>query len=426
MKSKYDVIVVGGGPGGIAAAVGAARTGADVLLIERYGFLGGGATAMLVNPFMTYFAGDKQIIFGVFQDMLDRLICLDAYGSERTPWAFDPEAFKIVAEAMCLDAGVTLLYHAFLAQANADEGVIHSIDVATKDGLKRFEAKVFVDSTGDGDLAYFAGAETEKGREEDGFAQPMTLNFRMAGVDIDRMPPREEMTAAYIRAKQDGVISCPREDMLFFFSTQPGVVHFNQTRVVMHDAVDPVSMTKAEIEARRQAWEIAHWLIDNIPGFEHAYLQQTATQLGVRESRRVMGDYVLTAEELLSACRFDDVIACGSYPVDIHNPTGEGTVLKHLKPGAWYEIPYRCILPRGMKNLVIGGRCISTTHAAHSSIRVMPIVFAIGHAAGIAAALAAAAGTQPRQLDVRQVQAELLKQGAFLRDGWTADGFAAK
>lgn len=426
MRTKYDVIVVGGGPGGIASAVGAARLGADVLLVERYGFLGGGATAMLVNPFMTYFAGDKQIIFGVFQDMLDGLTRLGAYGSERTKWAFDAEAFKIVAERMCLDAGVTLLYHSFLARANVRDGVIESIDVATKDGLKQLEAKVFIDSTGDGDLAYFAGAETEKGREEDGFAQPMTLNFRMAGVDLDRMPSRAEMTAAYVKAKQEGTISCPREDILLFFSTQPGVVHFNQTRVVMHDAVDPESMTAAEVEARRQAWEIAHWLIETIPGFEQAYLQQTAPQLGVRESRRVMGDYVLTEEDLLSACKFDDVIACGSYPVDIHNPTGEGTVLKHLEPGTWYDIPYRSLLPRGMKNLVIGGRCISATHAAHSAIRVMPIVFAIGHAAGISAALAAAAGVEPRQLEVRKVQGELLKQGAFLRDGWTAEDLAAK
>lgn len=417
MRTNYDVIVVGGGPGGIASSVAAARGGAEVLLVERYGFLGGGATAMLVNPFMTYFAGNKQVIVGVFQDMLDQLSAMGAYGTEREPWAFDAEAFKVAAERLCLEAGVELLYHAFLADATVSEGMIESISIATKDGLKELTAKVFIDSTGDGDLAYFAGATFEKGRSEDGLAQPMTLNFRMANVDIDRMPIGQEITKAYIKAKADGIIQCPREDILYFFATQPGVVHFNQTRVVKHDATDPKSMTEAEIEARRQAWQIAHWLVDSIPGFEKAYLQQTAPQLGVRESRRIMGDYVLTAEELLAACKFDDVIACGSYPVDIHNPTGEGTVIRRLPAGTWYDIPYRCLIPQGLDNLLIGGRCISTTHAAHSAIRVMPIVFAIGHAAGVAACLATGRAQTTRGVSHSEIQSELLRQGAFLRDG---------
>ncbi len=419
MKVHYDVIVVGGGPGGIASAVAAAREGIDVLLIERYGFLGGGATAMLVNPFMTFFAGDQQVVVGVFQDMLDKLSEMGAYGTEKEPTAFDTEAFKIAAERLCLEAGVELLYHGFLADAKVSQGKIQSVRIATKAGIKELSAKVYVDSTGDGDLAYFAGATIEKGREEDGFAQPMTLNFRMANVDIDRIPSMEEMTKTYIAAKAAGVIQCPREDILYFFATQPGVVHFNQTRVVKHDATDPKSMTEAEIEARRQAWQIAQWLVENVPGFEKAYLQQTAPQLGVRESRRVIGDYVLTAEELLAGCKFDDVIACGSYPVDIHNPTGEGTVIERLPPGKWYDIPYRCLTPLGLDNLLVGSRCISTTHAAHSAIRVIPIVFAIGHAAGVAAALAAAQGVTVRDIPYPEIQSRLLKQRAFLRDGWS-------
>lgn len=421
MKTRYDVIVCGGGPGGIAASIGAAREGADVLLVERYGFLGGGATAMLVNPFMTYYAGDKQIVKGIFQDMLDELTKMGAFGSERQRWAFDAEAFKIAAETMCIKAGVKLLYHCFLAKANVSDGRVTSIDIATKDGLKRLEANIFVDSTGDGDLAYLAGAIIEKGRKEDGLAQPMTLNFRMANVDIEGMPSREEITREYIKAKEEGIISCPREDILYFFTTQPGVVHFNQTRVIKCDATDPESLTSAEIEGRRQAWEISRWLIKNIPGFEKAYLQQTATQIGVRESRRVIGDYLLTAEELLSACKFDDVIACGSYPIDIHNPGGEGTTLRHLEPGTWYDIPYRCLTPKGFTNLLIGGRCISATHEAHSAIRVIPIVFAIGHAAGVAAGISVKEKANVREVDYRRVQIELLKQGAFLREGWTPE-----
>lgn len=408
------MIVCGGGPGGIAAAVGAARTGAEVLLIERYGFLGGGATAMLVNPFMTYFAGARQIIHGVLQEIIHGLQKMEAYGNPRTPWAFDAEAIKIVSERLCLDNGVNLLYHSFLAACSVENGKISAIQVATKDGLKTLTASVFVDSTGDGDLAYFAGARVEKGRKEDGLAQPMTLNFRMANVDIENMPTRDEMTSAYVGAKERGEIQCPREDILIFFATQPGVVHFNQTRVIRHDATDPISYTKAEIEGRRQAWQISRWLIKEIPGFEHAYLQQTAPQLGVRESRRVMGEYLLTAEDLLSARRFPDVIGCGSYPVDIHNPDGEGTVLKHLDVGEWYDIPYRSLVPLGLDNLLIGGRCISSTHEAHSAIRVMPIVFAIGQAAGIAAGQCAKSGIKPRDTGISAIQKELIRQGATI------------
>ncbi len=416
MKTNYDVIVCGGGPGGIGAAVGAARAGADVLLIERYGFLGGGATAMMVNPFMTYFAGKRQIIHGVFQLMLNKLTAMGAYGSEKAPRAFDAEAFKIAAEEICREAGVTLLYHTFLADAQTQDNQIQSISVATKDGLKTLQAKIFIDSTGDGDIAFFAGADIEKGRSEDGLTQPMTLNFRMAGVDIQRLPSRAEITAKYVEAKEREEIQCPRENILYFFATQLDVVHFNQTRIIRHDATDPISFTLAEIEGRRQAWQISQWLIRNIPGFEKAYLQQTAPQIGVRESRRVIGEYLLTAEDLLSALRFKDVIACGSYSVDIHNPDGEGTVIKKLKPGEWYDIPYRSLVPLKVDNLLIGGRSISSTHEAHSAIRVMPIVFGIGHAAGVAAGLCIASGTIPRQADYRKIQRELLRQGATLGD----------
>ena len=410
METNYDVIVCGGGPGGVGAAVGAARAGAKVLLIEKYGFLGGGATAMLVNPFMPYVAGGVQLVKGVFQEILDRLNEKNAY----KPRAYDPEAMKIETEELCLDAGVKLLYHSFLADCTVEDGKIKNIRVATKDGLKTFTAKMYVDSTGDGDLAYFAGVPTKKGRDEDGHCQPMTMNFRMANVDQSKRPPVQEMTRLYVEAKKAGKIKCPRENVLIFSTLQDDVIHFNQTRVVMHDAVDPESLTDAEIEARRQVWEIALWLIREVPGFENAYIQQTAPQIGVSASRRLMGEYVLTAEDLLSAKKFDDVIACGAYDIDIHNPTGEGTVIKRLPPGEFYNIPYRAIVPQKVDNLLIGGRSISTTHEAHSSIRIIPIVYGIGHGAGVAAALCAKAELASRELDVAKLQTELLRQGAFL------------
>ena len=416
MRTDYDVIVVGGGPGGIGAAVGCARAGADVLLVERYGFLGGGATAMMVNPLMPFSAGDRQIIHGVLQDMIDRMTEMKSYGSGRATRSFDTEAFKIAAEQLCLESGVDILFHSFLADVENKGNAVESIGIATKDGIKRLRARIYVDSTGDGDLAYLAGARIEKGRSQDGLAQPMTLCFRMAGVDMDRMESRDKMTEEYVKAKAEGRIRCPREDILYFYVPQPGVVHFNQTRVIKHDAVDPESLTLAEIEARRQAWEISRWLVETIPGFEESYLQMSAPQIGVRESRRVIGEYLLTDEDLFSTRKFDDVIGCGSYPVDIHNPDGEGTVIKHIKKGEWYDIPYRSLVPLDLTNLIIGGRCISSTHEAHSAIRVMPIVFAIGQAAGVAAAQCSKASVMPKDLDVPMLQKELMRQGATLGD----------
>lgn len=417
MKQGYDIIVCGGGPGGIAASISAARQGKEVLLIERYGFLGGGATAMLVNPFMTYFSGSRQIVKGVFQEIVEQLTKMKSYGSNMmkdTPWAFDSEVFKIAADHLCLTNGVKVLFHSLVTRVETNDNRIEWIEIATKDGLKTLSARIYIDATGDGDLAYFSGAKVEKGRSQDGLTQPMTLNFQMANVDTGRMPSREEMTDKYVEAKRKGIITCPREDVLFFYTTNPGVVHFNQTRVIKHDATIPWELSEAEIEGRRQCWEIVEWLISNIPGFENAYLQKMATQIGVRESRRIIGKYILTENDLLAARKFEDVIACGSYPLDIHNPKGEGTIIRHLQEGEWYDIPYRTLVPLGVTNLLIAGRPISSTHEAHSSLRVMPIVFAIGQAAGIAASISIDSGRPPGDIDYKLLRKELLEQGAFL------------
>ena len=258
---------------------------------------------------------------------------------QKAPHAFDPEIFKIAAEQLCLEAGVKLLYHAFLAGAQTEGDTLRSVEVATKSGILSLEASMYVDSTGDADLAAFAGAEIEKGRPEDGLSQPMTLNFRMARVDRERVPSRQEITDLYIAAKERNELDCPRENVLWFFTTEPDVIHFNTTRVIMKDATDPWEMSEAEIEARRQTWQIAQFLRREVPGFENAYLAHTAPQIGVRESRRVMGEYVLTADDCLAARKFDDCITRGSYSVDIHNPAGTGTVIKRIPPESGMIFP---------------------------------------------------------------------------------------
>lgn len=417
--NTYDVLVAGGGPSGIAAAVAAARQGANTLLVERYGFLGGAGTAMMVNPWMSYWAAggvNVQLIYGVLQELIDRMTAMGMYGHPKQKTAFDPEALKVAAEELCQEAGVKLLYHSFLGEAVMNEtGTrIETVRFANKAGLVDMTASMYVDTTGDGDLAALAGAIVEKGRAVDSLSQPMTLNFRMANVDMDRMMTRQEITDLYLEAKRRGEIDCPRENVLWFYANQPGVIHFNTTRVLRKDATDPWELTEAEIEGRRQVQQLVRFLKAEVPAFEDAYLQTTAPQIGVRESRRVIGEYLLTAEELLACCRFDDVIARGSYSVDIHNPDGAGTLIQHLPEGEWYDIPFRTLIPKKIENLLIGGRPISATHEAHSAIRVQPIAMAIGQAAGTAAALCVSEHVLPRELDVRQVQEALTAQGAVL------------
>ncbi len=409
------VLVVGGGPSGIGAAVGAAKAGASVLLIEQYGFLGGMATAGMVNPFMNFHAGEKQLIKGVFQELLDRMQKMGGYGLPgMATRAFDHELFKIAADQILLDHGVRMLFHSFVCGAEVKQDKIEQVVVVGKSGPLSVKAKVFVDATGDADLAALSGAPWVFGREKDGLVQPLTTNFNVAGVDESRMPPGKEVTALYIKAKAEGRIENPREDVLLFRTTRKGEIHFNTTRITHIDATNVLDFTKAELEGRRQVWETFHFLKSEVPGFENSYIISIGPQVGVRETRRIVGDYVLTEEDVLGAKKFDDGIALNNYPVDIHNPAGTGTVLKHLKPGEFYSIPYRCLTPKKISNLIVGGRPISTTHEAHSSSRVMPISCATGHACGAAAALAAKVDGVFRNVDVKLVQGRLVEQGAVL------------
>jgi len=409
-----QVLVCGGGPGGLAAAVSAARNGADTLLVERYGFLGGMATAGLVNPFMTWFAGGEQIINGIFQEVLDRLAAKGGFGGPRQRWCFDPEVFKIVADEICLESGVKLLLHSFVSGANVSGSTIESVTLTCKPKGREVKASIYIDATGDADLAYLAGVPCEKGREGDHLSQPMTLNFRMGGVDLERVPPRADITELYLKAREQGRVNCPRNDVLCFLTNREGEVHFNTTRIIRADATSASDLTGAEIESRRQAEQIAAFMISDVTGFENAYLQLTATQIGVRESRRIVGEYVMTAEDVLEGRKFEDGIARGSYDVDIHDPDGGGTVIKRLRPGESYDIPYRCLVPLAIDNLLVAGRPISTTHEAHSSTRIMPIACAVGEAAGAAAALCVRGNTIPRKLDPAALRSTLRARGANL------------
>jgi len=406
-----NLVVVGAGPAGCAAAISAARLGTETFLIERYGFAGGMATTGLVHPWMDYYAGDKCLTGGIFAEIAERLQQRKALKDRH---CFDHETLKVILFELLQEAGVRLLLHTFVVEAKAKQGRVSCLTAASKSGLEKIYPQIVIDASGDGDVAAWAGADYEKGRPEDGLMQPMTLNFRMAGVDRARMPARDAINALYNEAKANGEVVCPRENVLLFETMIPDQIHFNTTRVNRVDGTDRDDLTQAEIESHRQVAQLVTFLQKRVPGFEQAYLSQTAPQIGVRETRRIMGEYVLTEEDVLSARKFTDGIALSSYPIDVHNPAGTGTVIKRLPPGEFYAIPYRCLVPRKLEGLLVAGRPISTTHEAHASSRIQPVCYALGHAAGAAAALALQQNIQPREVKIDQLQEALRKQGAIL------------
>lgn len=421
ISSQNDVVIVGGGTAGVSAAVAAGRNGVDTILIERYGFLGGAMTAGLVNPFATSgsYAGKEQIIHGIFQEMIDRLKYMNGY-DEKTS-AFDVEIMKIVADQMVMEAGVNLMLHTFAIDSIMCGNTVRGVEVYNKSGRQAVLGKVMVDATGDGDLAFMAGAPYEKGRKKDGLTQPMTLNFKMGGVDVEKMPSIHEMNRLFLGAKAEGEVKCPMDILGMYnsFRRQQGEVHFNTTRVIKVDGTKAEDLTYAEVEARRQMVEIVNFLKEKVSGFENAYLLISGTQIGIRETRRIIGKYVLTGQDVVEARKFKDVVARGSYKIDLHNPIG-GCVEKNplagkrLPPGESYDIPYRSLVPQEVDGLLVAGRCISATHEAQGSMRVIPIVVAVGQAAGTAAALAAKHDVPPRELDISLLQKTLREQGANL------------
>jgi hypothetical protein len=447
LAGDTDVLVVGGGPAGLGAALGAVQAGARVILAERYGFLGGNATAALVMPLMSFHTQTptrerrgattllptdhgpgEAVVGGVLAKLLARLVSV---GGAIPPTLatgyvvpFDPEWFKLVALDLLDEAGVQLLFHAF-ASGVLGEGPVSGVVFETKSGPLAIRAKVTIDCTGDADVAVHAGTPTEVGRG-DGLVQPMTLMFRMAEFHraafeayVKEHPTQwrgvHGLWDLVRKATAAGELKLPREDILFFATPHEGEVSVNSTRVTRVLGTDVWDLSYAEWMSRRQMRQIAEFLRRYVPGFERSYVMQSGVNVGVRETRRIIGDYQLSADDVLSARKFDDAIARGAYPVDIHNPAGAGTVLKRLPPGEAYDIPLRCLLPQNAEGLLVAGRCISGTHEAHSSYRVMPIVMATGQAAGVAAAIAARRGLGPREISVKEVQQELLRQGASLR-----------
>lgn len=419
---RYDLCVVGGGFAGFAAAVSAAREGLSVIIVEKGNSLGGAAVNNLVNPFMPYFTtvdGKKfDLSRGLFTEIRTKLYERRAGATAVTELgeiSFLEEDLKYILNETALEAGVDLLFHAYIFGVNKTGERIESVRLATVGGEVSVGADYFVDATGDAQLSFLAGCPTKLGREPDSLCQPMTLCFRVGNADVEKFfASKKRLNEQYAKARETGEITNPRHNVLVFKTPIKNVLHFNTTRVVLKNPTDAVEVTEAEIIARRQVYEIYEFMKKHADGLENSFLMMTAPEIGVRESRMIVGDYTLTEKECKDCVKFEDGIAACNYDIDIHNPEGTGTSHYYFGPGEYYNIPYRCLIPKGAENMLVAGRCISSDHGAQASYRIMPTVTTLGEAAGAAIALAKKSGVTTREVDVKLLQETLKKKGAFL------------
>lgn len=420
-----DVLVCGGGMAGTIAAVAAARAGARVILAERYGFLGGNATAGAVAQFNSWqTAAGRRVVAGMAQEVVDRLhsyggageheVFVMSTGHTMDRVAYAPEVLKLVLDDMVSEAGVQPLLHANLLDVGCDGRRVEVVRLLTKSGVITMHPQVLVDTSGDLDALRHAGARfLELG---DGEAlQPATMMFRFGPVNFEVLDglPKQEVAALARRGYESGVLAraalhCSRDPF-----SQDG--WFNISRLAI-DATDALALGRAEIEGRRQAWSAARYLREQVPGCEHGRLQAFATQVGIRETRRVEGDHVLTAQDLMEPPRFNDAIAAGAYPIDIHPVAGGELEYRSLGEDHAYQIPFRSLIPTTLDNVLVAGRGVSATHEALAAIRVMTISMAVGQAAGLAASMAVrcdSPGTV-RDVDPSRLRAMLIEQGGLV------------
>ncbi|MDC7236111.1 MAG: FAD-dependent oxidoreductase [Spirochaetales bacterium] len=449
MNKDCELLIVGGGISGSIAGIAAARAGVKTLMIEQNGYLGGMLTAGGVGPMMTFHAGDIQVVRGITGELIERLKekgfstghLFDTTGYTYSVTPFDPEGMKSELEQMFLQAGGTILFHTMLADVSVMDKKIQSLRICNKSGLSTLSADVYIDATGDADLSARAGVDCIKGRESDGLNQPLTMNLRLGNVDIDKVrnfirshpdefPKLNGDTSIVDRserlsmggfvnimkeARKRGEISFDREIVLFFETNNRGEVIVNTSRISGLDPTNPSDLSRAEIEGRKQTAELLPFLRKRIPGYENAVALYSGPAIGVRSSRQIKGLYTLNEEDILSARKFDDAIACYGYPIDIHSPGGEKTESRHLKWGDIYTIPYRSLINNKIKNLITVGRCISSTFAAQASFRTTPGAGAIGHGGGAAAAAAVKDGKDFDKLDFKSIKTLLIEQNAYLK-----------
>lgn len=411
VAASCDVLVCGGGPAGFAAAVCAARQGADTVLVEQCGQVGGVATVGL----MSHWTGNTQ--GGFYEELLDR-----SQDDPNMRATIDPEKLKTVMLQMLEEAGVSIKLYTFFSDVIMDGDTVKGIITESKSGRQAILAKCVIDATGDGDVAARAGVPYQKGREDDGVMQPMTLMFKIGNVDTDKAPLIHafeqtcDVPAGDIQTLGRQHISFPAGHVLIYPTTKPGVLTLNMTNIIGVDGTNADDLTRAEITCRKQMDEILQFMREYVPGCENAFIMSSASLIGVRETRHLEGMSQITAEDILAARVFDDwAVTRAHFNFDIHNTKGNGLddngVQAKFTQQKGYTIPYGCFVPKTVRNLMFAGRCISGTHLAHSNYRVMPICANMGQSVGVAAAMCVAKGISPQQLDVKQLQEQLIRQG---------------
>jgi len=429
--AEVDVCVIGGGSAGSSASIAAARGGASVLLVDRLPFLGGTSTAVLDTFYGFYTPGSvaRKVVGGIGDDVVAALRVLgpvverpNTYGAG-TGITYLADHLKIVWERLATDAGVRILLHAMLQAVDVRDGRVEAVVIATRSGLARVRAHAFVDASGDADLCAFAGFTFETAGDTDP-AQTLTTTFRMVNVDLARRRsiPTAEFHQLLTDAAESGDYDLPRREGSDHVTPVDGMIATVMTRLDSYrladdgrivNATDPWFLTEAEIAGRRQALEYVRFLVDRVPGYERASLVSLGTGIGVRETRRVHGDYRLTGEDVLAGRTFEDAIGLCGAPIEDHR-VGASTVWRYLPDGDVVRIPYRALVVRDAVNVLVAGRCFSATHDAHASVRSMAQCMAMGQAAGTAAAMATASHRDPREVDHGALRDRLRADGAIL------------
>jgi len=422
--TEAEVLVAGGGFAGVAAALAAARSGCDTLLVEQFNCLGGVATSGghgHLNQFSAW-GTDQRVVGGIPFEIAKRIV-EEGYGALRPSCLdFEVEGMKLVLQEMVEESGVRVLFHTFLVDALLQGGSVRGGVVVNKDGATAIKAKRTVDCTGDGDVAARAGCSFHTGDEGSGYCQPATLMFTVGGVDHDRfeafMKEDPELKKTLKRALEEGGLPSFQNQIMgmWWVPSIPDQLGVNFTHINFVDSTRAQDLTRATMEGRRQAYQALSFLREHVPGLEKGYISSTPSVVGIRESRRVVGEYQLGLEDLLEERRFPDSIGYGSFFIDIHNVRGPGMDPKTIRPrqGFKYQIPYRILVPRDVEDLLVAGKCVSCTHEALGSLRVMAQCAVMGEAAGVAAALSIHEGVRPRELDIACLREELRRRSCIV------------
>ena len=411
-KGNYDVIVVGAGPAGVAAAVSAGRNGAKTLLIESLGRVGGVSTAGM----MSHFTG--RVGNPLYHEILERAAQKNSYEKGKIKVQIDPELLTLTYIEMLEEASVDILLYTTFCDVIMKNDTVTGVICHSKNGFSAYSAKVVIDASGDGDVAFKSGAKYFKGRENDGRMQPATLMFKVGGVDMDRavfsstfetlIPTEKGELQALAKEK----LPSPAGHVLLYRSTIPGIVTCNMTNVIDIDGTNAEDLTKAEIICRKQMPLIVEFLREYAPGYENCYVVGSASLIGIRETRHFKGVKTITKEEIVDAVQHEDAVVFDAYfNFDVHNITGSGLdktgCQKHFTQKKGYTIPYGCMVPEKIDGLLLSGRNISGTHMAHANYRAMPICVGIGNACGVAAAIAAKSERQPRDIGASEIREKM-------------------